>query len=339
MLTIKQINEISFGKAGFSGYKPEDVDQFIDEVVDSFRQLEAERDDAVSKAAELSKQNAELQEKLAVLAQRVETYRTNEDGIKDMLFNAQKSARDIEQGAKEKAELMIADAQESAKKLLADAKVTATSLAEEYMSQAEAKKEELEEIKRQVSAFRASLMEMYKKHLECIDHIPSFRPKEKENPEPKETEAESETPKQEEPQPAVTEEKPAEVSEKAAEDPSEETAAKAEEPLTVAPAVADEDDDLDAEPEPAPMPQRDREIRRNERPQPSRPRPQGTLNDKVDFTRGSRQYPNDDDLSEVGIDMKSYRDIPESLQRERSDHFSHLEFGDDVDLGQKKRRK
>ena len=30
MLTVKEINEVSFGKASFSGYKAEDVDNFID---------------------------------------------------------------------------------------------------------------------------------------------------------------------------------------------------------------------------------------------------------------------------------------------------------------------
>ena len=49
MLTVKEINEVSFGKAGFSGYKPEDVDNFIDEVVDSFQELIAERDEAAKK--------------------------------------------------------------------------------------------------------------------------------------------------------------------------------------------------------------------------------------------------------------------------------------------------
>ena len=47
MLTVKEINEVSFGKAGFSGYKPEDVDNFIDEVVESFTQLHTERDISV----------------------------------------------------------------------------------------------------------------------------------------------------------------------------------------------------------------------------------------------------------------------------------------------------
>ena len=81
MLTVKEINEVSFGKAGFSGYKPEDVDNFIDEVVESFTQLLAERDDALQQEAQLDQQvkeltnqvaqlkakNAELQKKLGVL--------------------------------------------------------------------------------------------------------------------------------------------------------------------------------------------------------------------------------------------------------------------------------
>ena len=47
MLTVKEINEVSFGKAGFSGYKPEDVDNFIDRVAAAFQELLAERDTAV----------------------------------------------------------------------------------------------------------------------------------------------------------------------------------------------------------------------------------------------------------------------------------------------------
>ena len=41
----------------------------------------------------------------------------------------------------------------------------------------------------------------------------------------------------------------------------------------------------------------------------------------------------------MGIDLKAYSSIPESLQREKESHFSHLEFGDDVDVGARKRRK
>ena len=67
MLTVKEINEVSFGKAGFSGYKPEDVDNFIDEVVESFTQLQAERDDALQQCAQQNQQMEELNRQVAEL--------------------------------------------------------------------------------------------------------------------------------------------------------------------------------------------------------------------------------------------------------------------------------
>ena len=192
MLTVKEINEVSFGKAGFSGYKPEDVDNFIDEVVESFTQLQAERDDALQQSTQLNQQmeelnrqvaelkakNNELQKKLGILAQKIESYREEEDGIKEAILSAQRMGKEALQDAKGKAAVMLADAEENAKKILENARDDAAKAAREYANQVEQKRSELEEMKRQVSAFRVSLLEMYKKHLESINHIPSFRVKE-----------------------------------------------------------------------------------------------------------------------------------------------------------------
>ena len=41
----------------------------------------------------------------------------------------------------------------------------------------------------------------------------------------------------------------------------------------------------------------------------------------------------------MGIDLNAYSDIPESLKREKSSHFSNLEFGDNVDLEGLSRKK
>ena len=319
MLTVKEINEVSFGKAGFSGYKPEDVDNFIDEVVESFTQLEAERDDAVSQNAHLTAQmnalnsqvtdlkakNAELQKKLAILAQKIESYREEEDGIKEAILSAQRMAKDSIQEAKDKAAIMLEDAEADAKKILANARDDAAKAAREYAGQVERKRNELEEMKRQVSAFRVSLLEMYKKHLESINHIPSFRVKETAPVE------EAPAPVYEEPQP---EPKPEPAPEVLAE-PKEETI-RPQAPKQPAKHTA------------------------------SRARDQRSLGDtglrnKVDFSQEQTQPApfEDDDLSQVGIDLKAYSNIPESLQREKESHFSHLEFGDDVDVGTNKRRK
>ena len=302
MLTVKEINEVSFGKAGFSGYRPDDVDRFIDEVADSFTQLEGQRDDAVSrlkeltaKNAELSSKNAELQEKLSVLAKQVEGYRQDEDGIKDALLSAQRLAKTSVQEAKDKAEIMLQDARESARQILDKARVEAAMASQEYADQTEAKREELEEMKRQVSAFRSSLLEMYKKHLEQINHIPNFRVKE--------------------PAPAAS------------------TPAAPEE------APADPDPAPVQEPVPAPAKEEAPAVREESvKDADSAPAPEKTLQDKVDFSQGEEPA-YDDDLTDMGIDLKSYSSIPESLRREKDAHFSNLEFGDDVDLRHKKKKK
>ena len=297
MLTVKEINEISFGKAGFSGYKPEDVDNFIDEVVESFQQLQAERDAAVKEAkglaaqnAELAAKNAEAQQKLSILAQKVESYRAEEDGIKEALLSAQRLAKDSLQEAKDKAEVIVADAETNARRMMDDARTDAAKAAREYMDQADKKKAELEEIKRQVSAFRVSLLEMYKKHLESINHIPSFR---------------------------VKEEKPQQAA-----------------PVQKAEPKPEPQPEPDPEPaQPAPEPVPEMVVQPLEAPQ------EPTLEDKVDYSQEQTGPMEEQDLSSVGIDLNAYSDIPESLKREKSSHFSNLEFGDNVDLEGLSRKK
>lgn len=337
MLTVKEINEVSFGKAGFSGYKPEDVDNFIDEVVESFTQLQTERDNAVQQSAQITQQveelrtqvnelkakNVELQKKLGILAQKIESYREEEDGIKEAILSAQKLAKESIQEAKGKAAVMLADAEDNAKNILATARDDAARAAREYAIQVDQKRTELEEMKRQVSTFRVSLLEMYKKHLECINHIPSFRLK---DPAPAPVAPVAPQPQ---PQPSTrTAPEP---------DPEPEPEPQPEPVQEVIP---------EPQPEPQPKPVEAKKQPVRQAPLQEEPVATGntTLHDKVDYSREQLRrelagYPEDDDLTQVGIDLKAYADIPESLQKEKASNFSNLEFGDNVDLGNKKRRR
>ena len=365
MLTVKDINEVSFGKAGFSGYKPEDVDNFIDEVVESYGQLEAERNDAVQQNAQLSSQvealnsqvtelkakNAELQKKLAILAQKIESYREEEDGIKEAILSAQRIAKDSIQEAKDKASIMLEDAEVSAKKILDNARTDAARAARDYAEQVDRKRNELEEMKRQVSAFRVSLLEMYKKHLESINHIPSFRVKDSAPVHEEET-VRSEPVSAPAP---VVEKKPEPQPEPQPEpdpEPIQEVAPQPEPTPEVKPAPAQPKQVQAVAQSVAPTVTPAAAPRQETRKQPARqqapkknPEPvsQGDtgLRQKVDYSKEQLSGLNfeDDDLSQVGIDLKAYTSIPESLQREKESHFSNLEFGDDVDVGTNKRRK
>ncbi len=176
MLTLKEINEASFGKSNFSGYKPEDVDAFLDEIADSYKELMAEREANQKRVGELQAKNNELQEKLTVLAKKIDSYRKDEDGIKDAILSAQRVAKASLGEASEKADTIIAEANKKAQGIVDAAKGNAEREAKEFAELAEKKKYEFEEIRKSVSDFKSKLVEMYKKHIEHIDNIPNPKP-------------------------------------------------------------------------------------------------------------------------------------------------------------------
>ena len=117
MLSIKDINEVSFRKSNFSGYNSDDVDQFIDEVLETVTALTKEnaeiktrKTDDSAAVQQLQAKNAELQEKLSILAAKIESYRAEEDGIKDAILSAQRLGNASIREAKAKAEKIVNDA-------------------------------------------------------------------------------------------------------------------------------------------------------------------------------------------------------------------------------------
>lgn len=147
-LTLEDIANISFPKANFGGYRAEDVDAFIDDVQVSYDNL--------------SKENAELKRKLAILAQKVEEYRNEEDSIRSTLLSAQKLADASVREAKHKAEVIVADATEKAERIILGAQ-----------KEAESQQGELGRLKDEVAAFRTKLLTIYKEHLQIIQQLPS----------------------------------------------------------------------------------------------------------------------------------------------------------------------
>ena len=100
MLTIDEIKNISFRKATLNGgYRAEDVDSFIDEVIVSFEQLKKEKTNLVHK--------------IDVLATRVEQYRADEETVRNALLASQKVADACIREAKEKAAKIVRDASDS----------------------------------------------------------------------------------------------------------------------------------------------------------------------------------------------------------------------------------
>lgn len=217
MLTLNDIINVSFRKSNFSGYKPEDVDAFLDLVKESYEQLIKKNMEQKEAIIRLQRENDEMVKKIEVLAQSVESYREEEDGIKNALLSAQKLGDASIREARHKAEIILKDASLQAEGLIGAAK----GEVEQYAK-------ELEDMKRAVSEFRASLLNLYRKHLTLIDALPGQNEEETKVETGAKAEVEEpvseEAPMQEE---TIVEES---VQVKAVEEPVEEPAAVVEEP-------------------------------------------------------------------------------------------------------------
>lgn len=145
MMTLDEIRHVEFTRG--RGYRAEEVDDFIDECVETLEQYR--------------KDNEEATQKMKMLADKLAEYRNDEDSIRAALLNAQRAGDTALREAEEKAALIIEEAQTRAKEIEA-----------ESQKQIGEQKQELERVRREVSQFKQQLLTMYKEHLAQINVLP-----------------------------------------------------------------------------------------------------------------------------------------------------------------------
>ena len=149
MLTIDEIKNISFRKATLSGgYRAEDVDAFIDEVIASFEQLKKEKTNLVHK--------------IDRLATRLEEYREDEETVRNALLTSQKMSDACIKEAKDKAAKIVREAEEKAQGLVADANKMTVLEKDNYL-----------QLQSDAVALRNELIELYSRHIQTIDDLPT----------------------------------------------------------------------------------------------------------------------------------------------------------------------
>jgi len=146
VLTPSDITNKKFEKAAF-GYKPEEVDAFLSEIVSSYNAMYQEKNAA--------------EEKLLVLAEKLEEYRANEDSLKTVLLGAQKLGENIVRDSKAKAEVLLADAESQVKQVFAESE-----------SKIIKEKETLATLQKETAEFKKQLLAIYRQHLELISLMP-----------------------------------------------------------------------------------------------------------------------------------------------------------------------
>ncbi|XOQ44758.1 MAG: DivIVA domain-containing protein [Clostridium sp.] len=165
MLSMNDIINVSFRKSGFSGYKTDDVDVFIEQVRDTVEQMQKKEIEQAELIEKLKEENQQLTEKVKILADKVEEFRSQEDEIKNALISAQKVG-----------DASIREARHRAEIILKDANLKAEHIEQEAKEKTIAQKREMERLQKAVSDFRSRLLAAYKEHLTLIDALPSDKP-------------------------------------------------------------------------------------------------------------------------------------------------------------------
>jgi len=156
-MTPNEIHNKRFEKA-MSGYRPEEVGVFLAEVADFVE--------------ELLDAKTELEQKILVLAEKLEEYREDEDSLRAALIGAQKLGDNVVRESKRKAEEIIEEAKLQSQSILEEATQKSDALVIEIKKNIERETDALNKMQAEVARFKSQILAMYRQHIEMIKSVP-----------------------------------------------------------------------------------------------------------------------------------------------------------------------
>ncbi|MGE5328990.1 MAG: DivIVA domain-containing protein [Deltaproteobacteria bacterium] len=142
MLTPLDIENQKFKKVVW-GYSAEEVDEFLDKVIESYESI--------------YKENIELKDKIGVLNEGIQHYKAIEETLKNTLMVAQTTSDDIKKNAYGKGENIIKEAELKAERIIGEANQEASKA-----------RHELEEMKKNYNVFKAKMESQLLSQLEIM---------------------------------------------------------------------------------------------------------------------------------------------------------------------------
>lgn len=116
-LTPLDIHNKEFKKRLVRGYDPDEVDEFLDQVIREFEGL--------------IKDNKAMRDQMESLQSRIDIYRNQEEAINQVLVVAQTTAEDMKHNARREADLMIQEARMQAERIIETGQSKARKIMEE----------------------------------------------------------------------------------------------------------------------------------------------------------------------------------------------------------------
>ncbi len=146
MITPLDIENKTFSKQVVSGYNVEEVKEFMATLLGDYEKL--------------YKENIEYKDKIAVLNQGIQHYKSIEDTLQNALIVAQGAAETVKKNAKVEAENIVKEAE-----------LTAIKSADEISKQTMEKKLQLDDAKKQFDVYKAKMEALLISQLELLKEI------------------------------------------------------------------------------------------------------------------------------------------------------------------------
>ena len=144
-LTPMDINNKEF-KKGMRGYNADEVDDFLDEVIENYESL--------------YKENTTLKDKINSLQEQLEQYKKIENSIQNTLILAQNAADQAKTSSEKEAELVIKNANDTAQKIIDKANNDVNQISSEY-----------DNVKQEFIKFRARFRSFITTQLETFEDL------------------------------------------------------------------------------------------------------------------------------------------------------------------------
>ncbi|MDD7793964.1 DivIVA domain-containing protein [Clostridium sp. 'White wine YQ'] len=133
-------------KRGLRGYSPEEVDEFLDEIVENYE--------------EIYKENSHLKDTVTNLTEKLDHYNKIENTIQNTLLLAQNAAEQARSSSQKEADLIVKNANDAAQKILDKAHGDVIQINDEY-----------DKVKQEFVRFRAKFRNFMNTQLETFDDL------------------------------------------------------------------------------------------------------------------------------------------------------------------------
>lgn len=181
MLTPVDIENKVFKKAKIGGYDIDDVEEFLEKIIEDYEELykkvneekpevrRASKVDFSAGSDMLALENSELKEKITKLENKVAYYKNLEEGINTTITNAQEESENILNEAKEEAEKIHEQALKEAEEIKSNAAIVAKDSVKDIEKQVLKQELLLTEKKKQMQIYKIRVKSMLEAQIKILD--------------------------------------------------------------------------------------------------------------------------------------------------------------------------